>query len=432
MLLTIEKLVYGGDGLARLPATGDGAGDRRKAVFVPFVLESEQVQAEIVDDRGGFARAQPEQIVHAASERITARCPYFALCGGCHYQHTTYEHQLQIKTAILRENLRRQGGIDWTADIPTHSAEAWNYRNRTRMQLRTAPEFTLAYYRFGSHDLLPIEQCPISSPLINRAIATLWELGRAGAIPTNSHEIEFFADAGDEHLLLELYVDGSSARDAERLFLALRKDLPAVESLAVFARPDRRDAFPRLLRTFGASDLVYRTASAQYRVGPGSFFQTNRHLTDTLVELATSGRSGRLALDLYSGVGLFSLVLARSFEQVIAVEAAPTAVRDLQTQAPPNLRVIRSTTQQYLAAHGKQPRPDYVVVDPPRAGLGDKIARDLLRLNSPRLTYVSCDPATLSRDLRVLTGGGYRIDEVHLVDLFPQTFHIETVVKVSR
>ncbi len=160
MQLEIEKLVYGGDGLARLPADEHGRG---KTVFLPFVIPGEKVEGTIVETRGGFNRAKLDRVIAASPERVQPECPYFGHCGGCHYQHIDYAAQLRYKAEILRETLRRTAKLDLQQEITTHAAEPWAYRNRTRMHVRHEPEFALGYFRYGSHALLPVEQCPISS-----------------------------------------------------------------------------------------------------------------------------------------------------------------------------------------------------------------------------------------------------------------------------
>jgi 23S rRNA (uracil1939-C5)-methyltransferase len=197
--LTIEKLVYGGDGLARLPADEHGRG---KAVFVPFVIEGERIEASLLEQKRGFARGRADAILQASPQRVEPQCRYFRSCGGCHYQHATYQHQLEIKATILKETLRRVAKRELETEIRIHPSLPWNYRNRTRLKVRAAPEFALGYYKFGSHELLPVEQCPISSPLINRAIATFWQMGRGGMVPDGIQEIEFFANADDTQLLI--------------------------------------------------------------------------------------------------------------------------------------------------------------------------------------------------------------------------------------
>ena len=155
-------------------------------------------------------------------------------------------------------------------------------------------------------------------------------------------------------------------------------------------------------------------------------------MTDELVEIVTQGRYGRTALDLYAGVGLFSSVLNREFESVIAVESSPTSHADLLYNSPSNVKVVRTTTEQYLNKVGRKLKVDLAVVDPPRSGLGASVIRGLVALGAPRITYVSCDPATLARDMRALTSGGYRPEQAHLVDLFPQTYHLESVFQLVK
>jgi 23S rRNA (uracil1939-C5)-methyltransferase len=173
----------------------------------------------------------------------------------------------------------------------------------------------------------------------------------------------------------------------------------------------------------GATDL---------RVSGGSFFQVNRFLLDELVQIVTAGRSGEVALDLYAGVGLFTSVLASSFRHIVAVESSQSSAADLKYNGPENGKIVRSTVEDYLGGKVRHGRPDFIIVDPPRAGLGDRVARALADSDARRITYVSCDPTTLARDLVHLQAGGYRIDKVHLVDLFSQTFHLETVVHLVR
>jgi 23S rRNA (uracil1939-C5)-methyltransferase len=168
-------------------------------------------------------------------------------------------------------------------------------------------------------------------------------------------------------------------------------------------------------------------------VQAGSFFQTNRFLADELVDVVAEGSGpGKLALDLYAGTGLFAVPLAKHFEQVIAVESSPASFADLEINVPRNVSSRRMTTEEFLRRHGKEVSPDLVVVDPPRAGLEEKVAAMLVKMAAPQIIYVSCDPATLARDLKVLIDAGYQVQEVHLVDLFPQTFHLESVVKLKQ
>lgn len=436
LLLTIEKLIYGGDGLARTAPDPKG---RSKAVFVPFVLGGEKVEARVVEEKPGFARARTEKLLKPSPERVDARCPYFQRCGGCHYQHTGYEHQLAIKQSILTETIQRIAKISLPSAPHVHSAAPWNYRNRTRMKLRGGQRFALGYYRFNSHELLPVEECPISSPLINRAIAALWKLGRNGAVPQHIEEIEFFAGHDDRHLLIEFNLDDHAMNGVANTVVtfaeSLRNELEEIVGVSVFRREGANLRHETVTQeqhdVLGAERMEYQVGECKFQVSAGSFFQTNRHLTADMMQLVTSNRTGNHALDLYAGVGLFTLPMSQNFVDVVAVEAAPYSHHDLRRNTPSNVKSYNASTEQFLSSsHGTDPF-DYVVVDPPRGGMGEAVARQLAELEAPRITYVSCDPATLARDLRVLLAAGYVIEDTHLLDLFPQTFHIESVVELK-
>jgi 23S rRNA (uracil1939-C5)-methyltransferase len=435
-------MIYGGDGLARLPADEKGRG---KAVFVPFVLPDEKIEATITEQKPGFARARPESVLNPSPHRVDPACPYFRRCGGCHYQHAGHEHQLAIKKEILFEALKRTAKLDMGVDVEIHPSPPWNYRNRSRLKVQIAPEFKAGYFKMSSHELLTVEQCPVSSQLINGGIAALWRSGRGGKVPGGVSEIEFFANAEDTELLIEVSAKSDTRRGALRAWAEdFRASMPEIAGVVVSRESQNRSQHTQeRLLTVGADHLMYRTASAAYRVSAGSFFQTNRFLTDELVRIVTEGQSGDVALDLYAGVGLFSTALC-DMRHIVSVESSPTSTGDLSYNLPMKAEAVRATTEQYLSGSAKTSRPgkggspaptrkpDLAVVDPPRSGLGERVAGMLVTLGTPRLIYVSCDPVTLARDLVVLLAGGYRIEKVHMVDLFPQTFHLETVVHLAH
>jgi 23S rRNA (uracil1939-C5)-methyltransferase len=449
LLLTIEKLIYGGDGLARIPAepaVGESHG-RGKAVFLPLVLAGERVEASLTEQKPGFARARVDAIVEPSAHRVAPACPYFSRCGGCHYQHASYEHQLQIKTEILRETLRRTAKLDLDNEIQVHPSPPWNYRNRSRLQVQTGSDFAAGYYKMGSHELLPVEQCPISSPLINQGIAALWSSGRAAKVPTGIREVEFFANADDTRLLVEVSCSPEARRASVRTWTEdFCAALPQVAGLTAFRdEPSGAQTTQAKFFSLGADHLTYETRRGSYRVSAGAFFQTNRFLTDELVEIVTAGETGELALDLYAGVGLFSTALACDFHHIFSVESSQISSADLSYNQPSNGKAIQASTEQYLARAENLGRvgagivlprtlhkPDLAVVDPPRSGLGERVVRLLAKMGAPRVTYVSCDPVTLARDLVPLLAAGYRVKQVHLVDLFPQTYHMETVARLAR
>ena len=406
-------------------------------MFVPFVLPGERVEAEIRPGKGGFARAAVTQLIEASADRIAACCPYFQQCGGCHYQHIPYGRQLEFKAQILRETLQRIAKIELKDEIRLHASPPWNYRNRTRLQVRTAPEFAVGYYRFGSREFLPVGECPISSPLINRVMGRLTELGGLDC-PAAVEEIELFAEAADEQLLAWAFCGGdASGKELLRWAEAIRREMPDLIGLSFFASRQRQRSEDeashdlKLLAQSGAKAIRYRTGHGEYQFSAGAFFQVNRHLIDELVSVVTGGAGGDVALDLYAGGGLFSVPLAKKIHHIFAVEPSHTSLPDLRQNVPASVKVVGTRTEEYLSSRTVGKRPDLVVLDPPRTGAGKAVTRSLVELGAQRVRYVSCDPATLARDLALLVAAGYRIEEAHLFDLFPQTFHIESVMLLA-
>jgi 23S rRNA (uracil1939-C5)-methyltransferase len=393
--VTIEKMIYGGDGLARL----DG-----QVALAPFVLPGERAVVEVVERKSGLLRGKLVEVREASPDRVLPPCPHFTHCGGCHYQHAGYEAQLRLKRDILAETLRRVGKIEPPAEIRVIAAEPWHYRNRVQLHIRGTQ---IGYLEAHSNRLSPIEQCPISSPRINEVIATLRQMLRDARWPRFVQSIEVFSDETQ----IQLNVLDTELPVARRFFEWCAETLPGLVPGA----------------------LEYRAAGEVYRVSGGSFFQVNRRLIDRMAELAIGDVQGETALDLYAGVGLFSLLLGKRVAKVTAVESGSAAIRDLQFNAE-RAGVAMDARQSSVDAflEGFTATPDFVLADPPRSGLGKTVVAHLARLAPPRLTIVACDPATLARDLAGLVNAGYRIDGVTMIDLFPQTFHIEAIVYLSR
>ncbi|HEY1806980.1 MAG TPA: class I SAM-dependent RNA methyltransferase [Acidobacteriaceae bacterium] len=425
MKLRIEKAIYGGAGLAR----ADG-----KAVFVPFTLPGELVEAEIAEENKSYATAELQAVLEASGERRSAACAYFGACGGCHYQHAEYAAQVEMKRAILRETLER-ARVGAIPEIEAVTGEPFGYRNRVRLHVEKNP-FHLCYKRRNSHVNLPVEACPVAAPVLERAMATLngegSGLGLGLGLGDWVREVELFTDDAQGAVLAGFWTDRPGA-EAKRLldscWTRLQKALPECVGAGVFSA-ERGAMTGKLLAQAGEAALTYRAAGRGYRVGLGAFFQVNRLLIERLVELVTGGRTGDVAWDLYAGVGLFSLALTEGFGEVVAVESGGAAVRDLRENLRGTRhRVVLAETAAFLR-HAKG-TPGLVVVDPPRAGLGREVTTLLGKVRARNVTYVSCDPATLSRDVAALLESGYRLAKMHLVDLFPQTFHLESVAQLT-
>jgi 23S rRNA (uracil1939-C5)-methyltransferase len=436
MKLRIEKAIYGGAGLARI-GEGELAG---KAAFVPLALPGELVEARIVEDKRSFVNAEAESILEASPRRTVPGCPYFGACGGCSYQHAEYAHQLELKTAILREALER-ARLPHLPPVTAISGQPWSYRNRIRLHTRADP-FALCYRERRSNQLLAVATCPIAAKLLQRAIAAITANGASLRLAELCDEMEIFS--ADENSLLLSCFAGASHRSSKaklsEICLALRQSLPELRGAALIAAPDRaRDKRPArpdqaLLQRWGEESLVYQAAGFGYRVSRGSFFQVNRFLVDALVEMVVAERRGRLAWDLYAGVGLFARALAARFERVVAVESSPASSADLRHNLQgTSHRVVQAATADFLRKQKPSATPpDLVVVDPPRAGLGPAIAAALSQIGPAEIVYVSCDPATLSRDLASLVNSGYDLLTITMVDMFPQTFHLESVAVLAR
>ena len=385
----IEKLVYGGAGLARR----DG-----QVLLAPYVLPGERVKLEPVK-RGPEARVV-ERLTDSP-ERIAAPCPYFGQCGGCQYQHAQYAAQLQWKVGILKEQFARVGKFEFPGEIQVVSGPEYGYRNRSQFQM---VEGRIGYFEEGSHHLVPVKDCAITSPTIIDALKKLRNI-----FPVFIKRFEFFTNGTE----VQLNVLDTEKPIAKRFFEACAEIVPGILSPA----------------------LDYTVGEDVFRVAHGSFFQVNRFLIDKMLEVSLAGvKGGELAFDLYCGVGLFTLPLARKFERVTGVELGTSATRDLETNLEraqvKNVKGIKNLAESWLA--GVTETPDFVLADPPRAGLGKQAVAELVRLKARELVLVSCDPATLARDLAGLKAGGFDVHEVTLIDLFPQTYHLETIVRLRH
>ncbi len=429
-------MVYGGAGLAH-QSEGEGVG---KAVFVPFTLPGELVEARLTESKDGFGEEKLVQVLEASSDRVTPGCAHFGECGGCHYQHARYEAQLALKAGILRETLERAGLTD-LPKVQVHAGEAWGYRNRIRLRIAEVEgALRVGYLRRGSNEFLPVRECPIAAPLLWRAAMALFNVAEsadAARWVKAAVEIEFFA-AGDESALqMTVFVRQKQAVGFEAFCERLQELLPElVGAGAMMLRAEgsqrgRQAERPQPVAAWGAEGLSYRAAGEKYWVSRGGFFQVNRFLVDELVRIVAADRRGSLAWDLYAGVGLFSRALKAGFDEVVAVEAAADDLA--KTFKGDGKRAVSATTVEFLrGAVVQRERPELVVMDPPRAGVGAEVCTLLGRVRAQEMVYVSCDPVTLGRDLKAMVDFGYRISELHLVDLFPQTFHQETVVVLRR
>jgi 23S rRNA (uracil1939-C5)-methyltransferase len=370
-------------------------------------------------------------------------CIHFGKCGGCQYQHGSYGAQVRLKTSILRKLFCDAGLLDLPA-IEVHTSEPWGYRNRIRLRVAVINGIVrVGYSRAGTNDFLPITMCPIAAPLLWRAAESLVRLAAEDALCRRwlaaATEVELFCTGDQNRLQMTLFLqDAEIARQETEHFAGfcqrMQGAVPELVGAGVSLDPELSRRRRRLWdgETWGTAGLMYESAGAGYWVSRGAFFQVNRFLVDELVRLVTASRQGKLAWDLFAGVGLFSQALSNSFGEIVAVEGGEVAARDLvqlSRKSSGRIQAVHAPTLDFLRMQVLQRvRPELIVMDPPRAGVGTEGCALLGRLRVPEMVYVSCDPVTLVRDLKVLVAAGYNITGLHLVDLFPQTAHMETVV----
>ena len=378
----IERILPGGMGLAH--ANG-------KTVFVSLAAPGDRVRVRVEREQGNVLFASIEEILAPSPLRIEPPCPYFGRCGGCDFQQLTYESQLVAKAEIIRDCLHRIARLENVPEIVvTPSPNDWRYRMRAMWQI-DQDERTIGYYERGSRRVCDVADCAVLQPELQRQLeavrATEWQ-----QFPPGLKHLDVVA--GDD----------------------------AVSFAPAFA-------------AFETRELSLTVRGEVYRYNAEAFFQINPSLLGPLIDFALGDASGESALDLYSGVGLFTLPLSRNFARVVAVEANSTATRfarrNLQEAGLSNARVITATVTEWFRS-GPTAAADFILLDPPRTGAESAVIKGILDVRPASISYVSCDPATLARDLKKLIAGGYKLERVLGFDLFPQTHHVETVVRFSR
>ncbi|HLM01803.1 MAG TPA: class I SAM-dependent RNA methyltransferase [Pyrinomonadaceae bacterium] len=390
--VSVEKIVPGGYGLAFA---------ENLTVFVALAAVGDKLRVRIREKKGKVAFAEIVEILKPSENRQTPPCPYFGRCGGCDFQQMNYAAQLAAKVAILRDSLERIGRIEYEKEIPIiASPDDLNYRLRAQWHVDSRRQ-KLGYFRRHSHDVIDVETCPILAPALKEKLSE---------IRRNVNWTDFWAEKPE----IEAATGTTAAGDAGGAGVSLYS--------SEIIEP--------------TEEIVFRAASGEeYYFDARSFFQGNRFLIDDLIRAATGGAAGDAALDLFCGVGLFTLPLARKFKRVFGVEANEKAIEFARKNAErarlSNIEFSAENVGEFLPERENDlPKIDFVLLDPPRAGAEKETLYALLKLKPRRISYVSCDPSTLARDLRLLTGADYKIESITAVDLFPQTHHVETIVRL--
>jgi 23S rRNA (uracil1939-C5)-methyltransferase len=403
----LEKLTYGGDALGRLP---DG-----RAVFVPFALPGETVRIRSMSEKRGHVRAELVDVLEPSAERILPKCRHFGVCGGCHYQHLPYQAQLTAKTEILRDQLTRIGKIEnppVKQIVP--SSDGWNYRNHIQFHLTTAGK--LGYIDVHGRNVIPVSECHLPEPPLN----ALWPA------------LEFDPGLGLKRVSLRQDVE-------DEIMVVLESESPALPELDLEANLSVVHLTEHDVVVMAGDDHLIMRVSAGisdrvndrlFHVSPASFFQVNTDMAGKMVSHLLTHlpvSPATTLLDVYCGVGLFSAFFAPRLGRLIGIESSPSACEDfsLNLDEFENVELYHAPAEDVLP--GLDLKPELVILDPPRAGLERRTLDALLTLKPVKIAYVSCDPSTLARDAARLIAGGFRLVQVTPFDLFPQTFHIESI-----
>lgn len=403
--IEILSLVYGGDAMGRLP---DG-----RAVFVPLTLPGERVRIRLVEDKSRFARGELLEVLTASPDRVEVAGAKNASCEGCHYQHIRYEAQLAAKTAIMRDQFQRIAGI---ANPPVEPAvpspKQWHYRNTVQFHL--TPEGRLGFQESGSHRVIPMDSCLLCEEPLNE----IWPLLDFEQAIEGVDRIVLRIGAGDDAMLI---FESQSPEPPE-----VNVELPL--SVVHLVVDEQGGSYPVVMA--GDDHVVMEALGRSFRVSAGSFFQVNTLQAENMVRYLMSHLpldGSQSLLEVYAGVGLFSAFLAPHVRHLAAVESSNSAVEDFAVNLDEfeNVDLYNGLAEEILPALEMQPA--VCLVDPPRAGLALPALDAIARLAPPSLAYISCDPATLARDAKRLLAAGYSLKHVQPFDMFPQTYHIESI-----
>jgi 23S rRNA (uracil1939-C5)-methyltransferase len=372
MQVTIEKMVYGGAGLAR---TDQGV------LFVPRTAPGDVVEVEIYDRKKDYSSARVTSIIQPSPDRQTPDCPNYESAGCCHWQHIRYDRQLQIKEAVLRETLQRAGRIAWDGPIQVISGPDRNYRLRATFHVR---DRQVGFVRERSNTVVPIQECSSLVPELNAFIP-----------------------------------------EANRLLASF----DAVEEIRAVSGPEVAATFDG--RSTGMENPRIRVNDFVFDMHPDAFFQSNRFLLERFMNevLDQAGATPKYVLDLYCGSGFFSIPVAKRAIELLGVESSRIAVREGRLNADlngtENVQFVEREVE--TALKDADVKPDLVLLNPPRTGCGKQAAQTIAKMMVPRIVYVSCNPSTFAPEAAVFLKQGYKLERITMIDQFPNTYHIEMI-----
>jgi 23S rRNA (uracil1939-C5)-methyltransferase len=432
LVVTIERLVFQGDGMGRLP---DG-----RVIFVPYTAPGDEVEVRVEEARADFVRGHAVRTLTTSPARTNPPCRHFGTCGGCQWQHLAYNAQVEWKRRILEELLTRVGKLE---GIPVASpivpAGPWEYRARAQFKVIGGARPCIGFHQRETNRVVDIDRCPLLDPRANAVLLALRHMKHPSffSLFQRLREVWVAVGAGTGEVLLSLFAHAQDRAALRLLHHTLQASVPSLVGVVLLEGDPRQG--PRIVDRVGSGAVQERVGESRFRVEATAFFQVNGLAAEALTSLVMAGAAllgSERVLELYSGVGTFTVPLARRAREVVGIETNASAggngEANLRENACPTGRIVQAQVEQALPNLAGKGRWDLVVLDPPRQGCSRRILETIVETQVPRLIYVSCDPSTLARDLGMLVRAGYRCASVQPVDLFPQTFHLETVAVLER
>jgi len=416
MKLTIEKLIYGGYGLARTDY---------KVVFVRGGVPGEQVDVEIAEEKKSFDIAYINNILEPSKHRVDPQCEYFGKCGGCQWQNIDYQYQLKAKEQILKESIQKIAGInDFEIEPIVRSQNIYSYRNRVTLHLDTVNgKHILGFKEEKSHKLVSIEHCPISSDNISKLVQKISKIITGYDANKLPFDKIFITDIGKIPALSLSPKKNSSASEANNFFYNLKERMQGID-ISIDNKDEKSFEFKVLGLKFISSPSVFAQANSII----------NEHLIKTLIKWADLKKNENV-MDLYCGYGNFSLNIARKVKQVLSIDnnkkAIKFAIKNAKLNSIKNCIFEDWDVKKYLQRHKPKENQDLVILDPPRTG-AKEIIKSIISINPKKILYVSCNPTTLARDLKDLIKAGYNLKKIQPFDMFPQTYHIESISLLEK
>jgi len=414
MELLIESISHNGEGVAR---------NEGKVIFVPHAIPGELVNAEIIEEKKKYSRGILREIIKKSPHRVEPKCPYYYQCGGCSYQHITYDEQLVLKQKIVKETISRIGGINPTIMSVVGMQEPWNYRNKVVWHISDSGYGKkIGFYRYRSRQLIDIENCPLLLPKVNKISLLIKEM-----LPGIYLE-------KDSSMMIR---QSNNSKETMLEFIHCFPDKESLERLSQEVETIYENRYGKIKLLFGRKLIKEKAGKSLFSLGPDDFFQVNSDQSESMINTVTEylNLSGHnKVLDAYCGAGMFALNIADNVVSVVAIDSNIWAIKNAQKNATlndiENCQFISGPCEINLS--NLQNSFDRVIVNPPRTGLKPQVINAIVNISPEIIVYVSCNPATLARDLKQFVNNNYKVAKIQPIDMFPQTSHIENIVLLQK